>query len=492
MTSYPGAIYSPRTKENKPGVVYDAGQTTKLFAEDVVKDDDEIVAIETELGVNPKGIYDSVADFLQDLLTSVGTIVTTFLGLSDTPSSYTGQGGKAVFVKLDETGLEFDDAASGLTKATGAEINTGTDDDKYVTPKAIADSNIAFLADLPPNQGGLYGFNVETLSAGKTLTPNTDKIYQALNVNGANRIITLATAGATLGDRFYIFNSGTYTAAYYLQIKESSTTIDKIYTASSKLFIFDGTHWIGADNGSGDFGSTIYNTAIGNLSAAYNLGAAFGASALGHTEGAALGVLAWGYSQGAALGRSANGNGEGVAVGYTTQGRTKGIAVGFQASSNDMDYGIALGYNAKNFRKGETTTEMTGSSSQYNNQISVRLTKTTTNNTPIELLCAGLSGQRLLIRPSSVLAFQALIVARDNVAGQGAAYKVEGVIKRDASNNTALIGTPTVTVIQEEDSAWNLTVAADDTNEALVFTATGDASNPTQWACVVTGVETHF
>ena len=28
-----------------------------------------------------------------------------------------------------------------LSKATGAEVNTGTDDDKYVTPKAIDDSD---------------------------------------------------------------------------------------------------------------------------------------------------------------------------------------------------------------------------------------------------------------------------------------------------------------------------------------------------------------
>lgn len=37
-------------------------------------------------------------------------------------------------------------------KATGAEINTGTDDAKFATPKAIADSNLAFLADITDAQ----------------------------------------------------------------------------------------------------------------------------------------------------------------------------------------------------------------------------------------------------------------------------------------------------------------------------------------------------
>ena len=71
MASYPNSIYSPREKENKSGIVYDADKKTSIFAEDIVKDDDEIVAVETELGTNPKGAYDSVKDYLADLLSKV-------------------------------------------------------------------------------------------------------------------------------------------------------------------------------------------------------------------------------------------------------------------------------------------------------------------------------------------------------------------------------------------------------------------------------------
>ena len=53
--SYPGAVYSPRAVVNKTGITYDPTQTTKLFAEDKTKPDAEIVAIETELGTDPKG-----------------------------------------------------------------------------------------------------------------------------------------------------------------------------------------------------------------------------------------------------------------------------------------------------------------------------------------------------------------------------------------------------------------------------------------------------
>lgn len=39
-------------------------------------------------------------------------------------------------------------------KATGAEINTGTDDAKFATSKAIADSNVAFVSDIPVKASG--------------------------------------------------------------------------------------------------------------------------------------------------------------------------------------------------------------------------------------------------------------------------------------------------------------------------------------------------
>jgi len=67
MATYPAAVYSPRTKNNKAGVIYDAGEDTTLFSEDVVYDDAEIVAIETELGTNPKGTKASVKARLDDI-----------------------------------------------------------------------------------------------------------------------------------------------------------------------------------------------------------------------------------------------------------------------------------------------------------------------------------------------------------------------------------------------------------------------------------------
>jgi hypothetical protein len=84
MAIFPTGVYSPRTITNRVGVVYDANDTKTFFAEDLNKTNDEVVALE---------------DFL------LNDFITTF-------------------------------------KATGAEIDTGTDDTVFATPKAIADSQI--------------------------------------------------------------------------------------------------------------------------------------------------------------------------------------------------------------------------------------------------------------------------------------------------------------------------------------------------------------
>ncbi len=64
---FPGSIVSYRAKANKSGVVYDAGKPTVGFAEDFEKLEEEVVAIETALGTDPKGIYATVKAWLTAL-----------------------------------------------------------------------------------------------------------------------------------------------------------------------------------------------------------------------------------------------------------------------------------------------------------------------------------------------------------------------------------------------------------------------------------------
>jgi hypothetical protein len=64
---FPDAIYSPRTKANRPGVIYTPTKTTVSYAEDIQKLDAEVVSIETELGENPKGTSASVLEKIKGI-----------------------------------------------------------------------------------------------------------------------------------------------------------------------------------------------------------------------------------------------------------------------------------------------------------------------------------------------------------------------------------------------------------------------------------------
>jgi hypothetical protein len=49
MSQFPEEIYTPREKENRPGVIYDPEKKRTIFVEDFNAVDDEIIAIETEI-----------------------------------------------------------------------------------------------------------------------------------------------------------------------------------------------------------------------------------------------------------------------------------------------------------------------------------------------------------------------------------------------------------------------------------------------------------
>jgi hypothetical protein len=67
-----------------------------------------------------------------------------------------------------------------LEKAIGSEINTGTDDAKYVTSKAIADSNIAMLADT----ANIAGINPQTGTTYVLALADAGKLIRCDNVAG--------------------------------------------------------------------------------------------------------------------------------------------------------------------------------------------------------------------------------------------------------------------------------------------------------------------
>lgn len=155
MSIFPGSIYEPRLKFNRQGVVYDAAKTRVLFAEDLIASEAEIMAIENALGV----------------------------GMANIP-----------------------------VKATGGEIDTGTNDAKFATPLALANQTVL----LKKSGGTMTGKIIKAGSTevGKTYSPATGAQTVTIDcaVNNIHHVaghaagtaITFAISNATSSQPFII------------------------------------------------------------------------------------------------------------------------------------------------------------------------------------------------------------------------------------------------------------------------------------------------
>lgn len=117
------------------------------------------------------------------------------------------------------------------------------------------------------------------------------------------------------------------------------------------------------------------------------------------------------------------------------------------------------------------------------------LRNSTSNSAPAELFLDG-SSARLTISADTTWVFDILIVARRTDAdGESAAYRFTGCIDNNAGT-TALVGSVTKVVIAEDTAAWDADVTADDTNDALIITVTGENAKTIQWVAFCRTVET--
>lgn len=88
-----------------------------------------------------------------DGLYSAAAHVHSFLNLSDTPASYTGQGGKVLKVKSDNTGVEFADEAAGVDEKV--KYDAGDTTAGYIADKIIAGTNITVAEGTGANENKL-------------------------------------------------------------------------------------------------------------------------------------------------------------------------------------------------------------------------------------------------------------------------------------------------------------------------------------------------
>ncbi len=205
------------------------------------------------------------------------------------------------------------------------------------------------------------------------------------------------------------------------------------------------------------------------------------------SSGGASTVVGGGYN-------TANGSNSHVFGGWynTASGDYSVIVGGFNNATNGVFSGIIGGTEAKADKRAQISHAAGKFSVVGDAQYSHLTSKCkTTNNTPEELFLDGDGGSaRCTIASDTTWSFHILVVARRTDAdNESAAYDFIGCIDNNAGT-TALVESVIKTVVAEDTAGWDCNVTADNTNDALIITATGENAKTIQWVAFIQLVET--
>lgn len=165
---------------------------------------------------------------------------------------------------------------------------------------------------------------------------------------------------------------------------------------------------------------------------------------------------------------------------YVTASGKWSQAIGFEATTQSISGKLAKA--SGNFS--------TAGDAQYGVLV---LRQATTDATPKTLISeitpfvtTGNATNQIILPNNSAYAFHGTIVARQK-AGDGtacAAFKVEGLIRREASAGTTVLVNSATTVIDNTPS-WGMALSADTTNGGLKIEVTGAASTNIRWVATI-------
>lgn len=364
-------------------------------------------------------------------------------------------------------------------------------------------------------------------------------------INCTSGAFTVAlTSAATLGAGFYFYviytGSGTGGVTIdpagsekinvaYNTYKVNARSAVKVFTDGSNWFVLDTAH-VGISQLNTSFSGALpaatasSATAIGYLSggAAGAQAAGSGAMALGGsyasgTDSFAAAIANNTSSYGAtgsnsvAIGFRAKATGQaGAAIGGTTNtasglfsfaaGPSSNVASGTfsvaigdacEATTNNT---FALGHDGKSVIQGKFaygSGKFSTVSDAQNGMFVLRRATTDATATQLTTNNGGASTTNQVILPNnSAYAFHGTIVARQDAASgtDCAAWKIEGLIRREGSAGTTVLVNSATTVL-DNTPGWGMALSADTTNGGLKIEVTGAAATNIRWVANVTTAE---
>jgi hypothetical protein len=162
---------------------------------------------------------------------------------------------------------------------------------------------------------------------------------------------------------------------------------------------------------------------------------------------------------------------------------------GYQNTASG-EYSVVSGVNAKSDKHAKVSHAGGQFSAQGDAQTGTMVLRSDTADATPEALtannaAAGTTNQ-IILPNNSAYAFHGTIVAREQ-ASQGtdcAAWKIEGLIRREGSAGTTVLVNSATTVIDNTPS-WGLALSADTTNGGLKIEVTGAAATNIRWVATI-------
>jgi hypothetical protein len=188
-----------------------------------------------------------------------------------------------------------------------------------------------------------------------------------------------------------------------------------------------------------------------------------------------------------------------VSIGYNaTASSTSAIALGGFAATASEPYSFASGYNALANKQGKFS--YSGQAGNWGlgfSQMGIMVLYGDTTDATPEPLTANNSTpnalNQIVLPNNSAYAFHGTIVARQQ-ASQGtacAAWKIEGLIRREGSAGTTVLVNSATTVLDNTPS-WGLALSADTTNGGLKIEVTGAAATNIRWVSTINTSEVTY
>lgn len=170
------------------------------------------------------------------------------------------------------------------------------------------------------------------------------------------------------------------------------------------------------------------------------------------------------------------------------------IGDGAQATSQNA---VAVGYSAVASSYGKYAYSCGFHSTNGDAQTGTMVVRRATTDATATVLTSdggsATTANQVILPNASAYAFTGVIVARQSAA-QGtasAAWRVEGLIRREANAASTVLVNSALTVI-DNTPGWTLALSADTTNGGLAVTVTGAAATNLRWVATVTTSEVTY